>query len=91
MLKKYPAELEHQMQIFYSTLKERDRRHYAALEAQKLGHGGNSYIQSLLNIHHKTLKRAIDELNNPDIFSSLPTEKQRRAGGGRKKKSISLM
>ena len=92
MLKKYTVEIEDQMQLFYSNLKERERRHYAALEAQKLGYGGNKYIQNLLDIHHKTLKRAIDELNHPELFSSLPTDKQRRAGGGRKKKvTISLM
>lgn len=85
MIEKYTPIVEHQMQDFYSNLKERDRRHYAALEALKLGHGGKKYISGLLNIHQKTLKRSIDELTNPEIFATLPTDKQRRAGGGRKK------
>ena len=90
MIEKYSDSVERQMQLFYSNLKERDQRHYAALEAQKLPHGGQKYIQDLFNIHKKTLKRAIDELNNPEIFATLPTVKQRRTGGGRKKKNISL-
>jgi hypothetical protein len=86
MIEKYPVHIELQMQVLYSNLKEREQRHYAAIEAQKLGHGGNNYIQNLFNIHAKTLKRGIDELNKPELFSSLPTVKQRRTGGGRKKK-----
>lgn len=86
MIEPYPSAVEHQMQTFYSQLKERERRHYAAIEAFKLKHGGKKYIQQLLNIHQKTLKRAIDELSNAELFATLPTDKQRRAGGGRKKK-----
>ncbi|MFT5915066.1 MAG: hypothetical protein ACI81T_001564 [Bacteroidia bacterium] len=88
MLNKYPPEIERQMQDFYSSLKERDQRHYAAVEAMKLDHGGKKYIQDLFNIHQKTLKRAIDELIDPEIFATLPTENQRRPGGGRKKNSL---
>lgn len=90
MIEKYSDSVERQMQLFYSNLKERDQRHYAALEAQKLPHGGQKYIQDLFNIHKKTLKRAIDELNNPEIFATLPTVKQRRTGGGRKKKHFTI-
>ena len=86
MIDKYTSIVEHQMQDFYSNLKERHQRHYAAVEALKLGHGGKKYISGLFNIHSKTLKRAIDELSDPKIFATLPTEKQRRPGGGRKKK-----
>jgi hypothetical protein len=85
MIEKYLPHIECQMQVFYSSLPERERRHYAALEAQKLGYGGKKYIQVLFNIHQKTLKRAIDELTNPELFLPLPTVKQRRSGGGRKK------
>ena len=91
MLEKYSDSIERQMQLFYSNLKEREQRHYAALEAQKLPHGGQKYIQDLLNIHKKTLKRAIDELNNPELFATLPTVKQRRSGGGRKKKLTTIL
>ncbi len=86
MIEKYSTHIEHQMQLFYSNLKEREQRHYAAVEGQKLGHGGKKYIQDLFDIHQKTLKRAIDELSNPATFATLPRVEQRRSGGGRKKK-----
>lgn len=86
MLQKYTPSTEAQMQEFYSKLGERERRHYAAIEAKKLPYGGKKYIQELLGIHHKTLKRALDELDHPELCKPLPTVKQRRAGGGRKKK-----
>ncbi len=85
MIEKYTPIVEHQMYSFYSNLKEREQRLYAALEALKLGHGGKKYITGLFNIHQKTLKRAIDELTRPELFAPLPVDKQRRSGGGRKK------
>ena len=88
MIEKYSSEVERQMQLFYSNLKEREQRHYAGLEAQKLPYGGQKYIQTLFNIHPQTLKKAITELNNPELFAALPTVKQRRPGGGRKKKQF---
>lgn len=86
MIEKYSCDVERQMLLFYSTLKEREQRHYAAIEALKLAHGGQKYIQDLLKIHPQTLKRGIDELTNPELFATLPTVKQRLSGGGRKKK-----
>jgi hypothetical protein len=91
MFVKYSAIVERKMQDFYSNLKEREQRHYAALEALKLPHGGKTYIQGLFDIHHKTLKRAINELTHPELYAPLPTDKQRRSGGGRKKKQTIIL
>ena len=41
----YRAEVEQQMQQFYNSLSEKDRRRYAAIEAVKLAYGNDSYIQ----------------------------------------------
>ena len=38
--KAYDSDTEEYMQLFASTLNERDKRRYAAVEAKKLGHGG---------------------------------------------------
>jgi len=40
-MKKYDAELEQQMRNFFETLSEKDKRHYAAIEARKVGMVGN--------------------------------------------------
>jgi hypothetical protein len=85
MIEKYAPFIELQMQTFYSRLPEKEQRHYAALEAQKFGYGGKSYIMGLFKLHHKTLNKGIAELTTPELYATLPVHKQRRSGGGRKK------
>jgi len=36
------------MKVFYHSLSEKDRRRYAAIEAEKLGHGGVAYLAAVL-------------------------------------------
>jgi hypothetical protein len=50
----YPAEVEKAMQVMYRSLRENDRRRYAAIEVAKLGHGGTDYIAALLDCDPKT-------------------------------------
>lgn len=70
---------------FYSTLSEKDRRRFAAVEAQRLGRGGVPYISQLLGCSTRTIERGIAEL---DQLSSDPAKGRiRRPGAGRKKKS----
>lgn len=73
------------MQRYYVHLPERAQRHYAALEAQKLGRGGKRYIGRLLAVSQKTLRKGERELKAPSFDSQLPAGRQRRAGGGGKK------
>lgn len=82
---KYDQETEQLMRHYYSHLAEKDQRHYAALEAQKLGHGGKRYIGCLLGVSQKTLRKGERELKDPAFYSQVPPGRQRRAGGGRKK------
>src|SRR5262249_45526185 len=66
-LMRYPSAVEHQMQNFFSSLSEKDRRRYAAVEAAKLGHGGQEYIAQLFALDPKTVRRGLDELDRlPD-------------------------
>ena len=53
----YPEAVERHMVGLYRSLSEKDRRRYAAVEAEKLGHGGVQYIADLFEcdphtIHH---------------------------------------
>jgi hypothetical protein len=73
------------MVCFYKSLPEKDRRHYAALEAAKLGHGGKQYIGRLFGISQKTLRKGNRELTQAELLAQIPAGKQRRTGGGRKK------
>ncbi|MGB0862421.1 MAG: hypothetical protein ACPGXZ_05855 [Saprospiraceae bacterium] len=74
------------MQFFFSKLSEKEQRHYAAQEAMKLGWGGKSYISELFQISQRRIRQGEKELNNLELYSEIPVNKQRRAGGGRKKK-----
>ena len=78
----YSPEIEAQMVNFYRSLNEKDKRHYAALEANRLGYGGVSYICRLLSCSEHTVKKGVAELSK-----QLPgwQERVRGAGGGRKR------
>ncbi len=73
------------MQLYYSRLSEKDRRHYAALESLKLGRGGIAYISKVLGVDKSTIIIGRKELESAEKFP-IPAGKQRRPGGGRKKK-----
>jgi hypothetical protein len=73
----YPSAVETQMQKFYRSLNERDRRRYAAVEAIRLGHGGQDYISRLLGCDPKTIRHGLTELESED---GLPTVGQRKKG-----------
>jgi len=77
----YTKEIEAQMLNFYNSLSEKDRRRYAAIEATKLGYGGDTYIRSILHCNDRTIRRGKQEL-----MTSLSDEgtRIRKQGGGRK-------
>jgi hypothetical protein len=61
----YSVEMEAHMRAFYESLTEKDRRRYAAVEAEKLGHGGIDYIAVLFGCHPNTIRQGredVDEL-----------------------------
>jgi hypothetical protein len=74
----YSGGVERQMQELYRSLSERDRRRYAAVEAAKLGYGGQTYISRLLGCDYKTIRRGLDELAHPP---DLPPGRIRKKGG----------
>jgi hypothetical protein len=77
----YPAPIEAQMQRYYQSLSEKDRRRYAAIEAVKLGYGGQAYIRRLFGCHHETLQLGLQELQDE---TTLEDKRIRQSGGGRK-------
>ena len=84
---KYSREIENAMRLFYNTLSEKERRRYVAVEALKFGHGGQSYIASVVGCCRDTVASGLGEL------ATLPDEttenRTRRPGGGRKKAIVS--
>lgn len=63
-----PEVCEH-MKAFYDSLSEKDRRRYAAVEAEKMGHGGVQYITQVLDCDEKTIRqgyRDVEQLPHDD-------------------------
>ena len=54
------------MKNFYKSLSEKDKRRYAAPEAQKLGWGGISYIMQLLGCSRNTIIKGLEDLEKMD-------------------------
>lgn len=77
IVKAYPLQVEQQIQRFYRSLNERDRRRYAAIEATKLGQGGIAYVAGLLGCDSKTITKGIKELQ---AEGELDTSRQRKKG-----------
>ena len=80
----YPPEVEVMMKKLYQTLSEKDKRRYAAVEAQKLGHGGQSYIAQLLRCSRNTIAEGLRELADMPEDSGYE-QRIRKPGGGRKR------
>src|SRR3954467_6856091 len=84
----YPAEVEKAMRAMYLSLRENDRRRYAAVEVAKLGLGGLDYLCSILGCDPKTVRQGRADL---DLIKDLPPEqiapspRVRKKGGGRKR------
>ena len=81
---RYTETIEHEMKTFYESLNEKDRRRYAAIEALKLGHGGQVYIAQVLGCDRNTIAKGIGELQSGQV-SSDEDGRIRRVGGGRKR------
>ncbi len=66
----------------YNRLSEKDRRHYAALEAMKLGHGGITYIANLFSCSRSTIYKGMEEIERESLrqmFSDDTFRKYRNA------------
>lgn len=74
----YSSGVERMMRRLFGSLKERDRRRYAAVEAAKLGQGGIEYLSRLLGCDPKTIRQGIAEL---EATEELDDERQRKKGG----------
>jgi hypothetical protein len=74
------------MQRYYASLSEKERRLYAGYESLNIGWGGITYIHSILGIHRSSIVKGQKELLDIEVFGEIELGKQRRKGGGRKKK-----
>ena len=66
-----------------SELDERGRRRWAAIEARSLGRGGIAAVAEATGMSDRTIRKGIKEIESEE---QLPTNRQRRVGGGRKRR-----
>ena len=58
----YSDRVEAHMQALYRSLSEKDRRRYAAVEAEKLGHGGVEYVSELFGCDPHTVRHGWEDI-----------------------------
>lgn len=78
----YAPEVERMMRRLFDSLRENDRRRYAAIEATKLGHGGVEYIAGVLGCDPKTIRLGLGELESADDLDTGRSRKKGVAGNG---------
>ena len=83
-LQKHDApDIEQLLRQYSQSLSEKDRRHFAAVEALTLGHGGTTDIAHILGCAPHTIQEGIRERKQwPDDPAG---KRMRKPGGGRQK------
>jgi hypothetical protein len=69
------------LNLLMSRLDEQQRRWLAALESQKVGHGGDTLLAQITGLHVDTIRRGREELGAG--LEGRPTDRVRRPGAGR--------
>ena len=69
------------MNVFLSRLDEAQRRWYVALEAERLGPGGERLVAQITGLDEKTIRRGRAELATD--LAAQPPGRVRRPGAGR--------
>ena len=64
MSKAYSVVVERHMRLLYESLSEKDRRRYAAVEAEKLGHGGTEYVAALFGCDPDTIRHGRSDMED---------------------------
>ena len=75
------AEHHRRLNLILSRLDEQQRRWVAAVEAERLGHGGFNAVAAVTGVHPETIRRGRDELAGD--LTDRPAGRVRLPGGGR--------
>jgi hypothetical protein len=78
----YAPGIERMMKRLFGSLKESDRRRYAAIEAAKLGYGGIEYVARVLECDPKTIRQGQAELEGGDDLDTGRVRKKGADGNG---------
>ena len=78
----YSGVVERHMANLYDSLSEKDRRRYAAVEAEKLGHGGVEYIAELFGCDAHTIRHGAKDVE--ELPADAAAGRVRKKGGPEK-------
>lgn len=76
--------IEVQKKNYYNSLAEKQGRHFLAQEYLQLGPGSQRYLAKLFGCSRQTLVNGLKDLENTNF--KVDYSRQRKKGGGRKKK-----
>ena len=76
---RYAASVERHMVALYESLSEKDRRRYAAVEAEKLGHGGMQYVADLFGCDPDTVRHGYQDVEQLPVDAA--ASRVRKKGG----------
>lgn len=79
MGKVYSAAVERHMVRLYRSLSEKDRRRYAAVEVEKLGHGGLQYVSDLFDCDPNTIRQGAEDIEQ--LPADVADGRVRKKGG----------
>ncbi len=82
----YDTDVETHMRKLYRSLSEKDRRRYAAVEAEKIGHGGTQYIAALFDCHPDTIRQGKADLEQ--LPKDAAQGRVRKKGAGARKLAL---
>ncbi|MFN8634264.1 MAG: transposase [Chloroflexota bacterium] len=71
------------MNLLLSRLGEAERRWYAAVEANRLGHGGVRLVAQITGLDEKTIRQGQTDVAG-ELADAPIKRRQRRPGGGRR-------
>jgi hypothetical protein len=78
----YDEKVERHMKLFYDSLSEKDRRRFAAFEAEKLGHGGVEYVAGVVGCHCSTIQQGREDIDR--LPADTAPDRVRKKGGTQK-------
>lgn len=79
----YSPEVEAHMHKYFTSLSEKDRRRYAAVEAVKLGHGGLTYLSKVFGCSAELIEHGLQDLRH--LPHDPAGNRIRKPGGGKKR------
>ncbi len=72
---------------YYRSLPEKQRRHFLAMEFERLGEGSKRYLARVFGAARQTIRKGLRELAESNYEADY--SRHREIGGGRKKKKLS--